>query len=525
MTLEHGESQRTASPRLTAALWAVGIVAISAAGGAALGALSSTTLAAAAAAGAAAAVVPAGAAAWLLRRHRHVTAADRVTLARVVLTGVLTAGLVLVLLDDLAARSWLLAGLAAAALCLDLVDGWVARRSRSATRQGALLDAEADAALLLVLSGLAVDVVGWWVLVIGLMRYLFLLLSWAVPALRQQLPPSRVRRLIGGVQGVAMLGVLAPAVPLAAAAAVAVTALVLLILSFCWDVLALVRRRPAAVERPVSPEWLGQRRRADHQAREQAAELVEALNEHLESAAGAGQTLTVIDVGAGTGSNLAWLAPRLDCVQRWILLDHDTQVLSAVDHPEEIDGVAEIVRVVGSVQQLPALVRDLDAADGAVLVTCSALLDVLSRDDAEALAETICGAAGSRGTAALLSLSVTGEVDFFPPHPFDESIAAAFNAHQRREGRLGPDAVETLVPMLQECGGPTALRATDWQLDHSAEAVLEPYVTERAEVAVEHDPGLASAAEVWVKDRLAQVAAGQLRVRVGHADVLRLPPC
>ena len=170
MTLEHGESQRTASPRLTAALWAVGIVAISAAGGAALGALSSTTLAAAAAAGAAAAVVPAGAAAWLLRRHRHVTAADRVTLARVVLTGVLTAGLVLVLLDDLAARSWLLAGLAAAALCLDLVDGWVARRSRSATRQGALLDAEADAALLLVLSGLAVDVVGWWVLVIGLMR-------------------------------------------------------------------------------------------------------------------------------------------------------------------------------------------------------------------------------------------------------------------------------------------------------------------------------------------------------------------
>ena len=43
-------------------------------------------------------------------------------------------------------------------------------------------------------------------------------------------------------------------------------------------------------------------------------------------------------------ANLAWLAPRLDCVQRWILLDHDTQVLSAVDHPEEIDGVAEIAR-------------------------------------------------------------------------------------------------------------------------------------------------------------------------------------
>lgn len=285
-----------------------------------------------------------------------------------------------------------------------------------------------------------------------------------------------------------------------------------------------------SVERPVSPEWLGQRRRADHRSREQAADLLEALNAHLKSVAAAGEAVTVVDVGAGTGSNLAWLAPRLSCAQRWILVDHDTQVLSALDHPEELDGVDEIIQVVGTVQELPALVQEHTAGKGPVLITCSALLDVLSTADVEALAETISGpaadssiAAAAPTTAALLSLSVTGEVDFSPAHRHDQAIAAAFNAHQRRNGLLGPDAVEAVAPALGQRGAHTALRSTDWQLDQDEDVLVEQYFRERAEVAVEHDPGLEAAAKVWVEDRRVQLAAGQLRVRVGHTDVLSLP--
>ena len=73
-------------------------------------------------------------------------------------------------------------------------------------------------------------------------------------------------------------------------------------------------------------------------------------------------------------------------------------------------------------------------------MTASALLDLLTADEVDALADA-CVAAGC---PALLTLSVTGSVGFFPSEPLDAVFAAAFDAHQRRtvDGRrlLGPDA-------------------------------------------------------------------------------------
>ena len=520
MSGKHVQAQR---PRLRSALWILGTVLVSVAAGAALAGVLSSTWVRTGAAGVGAATVPTIAAVWILRRGcGTVTAADRVTLVRVMLTGVLSAGLVLVVAGDLAPRSWLLVALAAAALTLDAVDGWVARRTHTATPRGATLDTETDAALLLVLSGLAAHSLGWWVLAIGLMRYAFLAVSWVSPRLRLPLQHSRSRRAVGAAQGIAMIAVLVPAAPLTVARTIAVVALVLLALSFARDLIGLLRRS-SAVLRPVSAEWLGQRRRADFRAREQADELIGALNAHIGSVAAAEDVVTVIDVGAGTGSNFAWLAPRLARAQRWILLDHDPQVLSAVDHPEDLVGVKETSRVVGTALGLPALSHQLAADSSLQIITCSALLDVLSPADAQALAETVCGPDSAPGTAALFSLSVTGEVDFSPPHRHDETIAASFNAHQRRAGLLGPDAVAAIVAMLQQRGGRTALRSTDWHLNHAEADLVKRYVTERAEAAVEHEQALCGTAEAWVADRLRQLAAGQLRVRVQHSDVLCLP--
>ena len=60
----------------------------------------------------------------------------------------------------------LLVTLAAVALALDAVDGWVARRTRSATL-GAHFDAEVDAFLIFILSVYVARSVGAWVLAIG----------------------------------------------------------------------------------------------------------------------------------------------------------------------------------------------------------------------------------------------------------------------------------------------------------------------------------------------------------------------
>ena len=45
------------------------------------------------------------------------------------------------------------------------------------------------------------------------------------------------------------------------------------------------------------------------------------------------------------------------------------------------------------------------------------------------------------GLPLLFALTVIGRVTLSPAEPLDARIGAAFNAHQRRGGRLGPDAV------------------------------------------------------------------------------------
>ena len=49
---------------------------------------------------------------------------------------------------------------------------------------------EVDAFLLLVLSAYVGQDLGWWVLVIGLLRYAFVAAGWALPWMRATLPPD-----------------------------------------------------------------------------------------------------------------------------------------------------------------------------------------------------------------------------------------------------------------------------------------------------------------------------------------------
>ena len=85
----------------------------------------------------------------------------------------------------------LLVTLAAIALVLDAVDGWVARRTGTETALGARLDGEVDAFLIAALSVYAATVYGAWVLALGAARYAFLVGEWSRPWMRAPLPPRR----------------------------------------------------------------------------------------------------------------------------------------------------------------------------------------------------------------------------------------------------------------------------------------------------------------------------------------------
>jgi phosphatidylglycerophosphate synthase len=178
---------------------------------------------------------------WLAARHLHAPtfgAANAVTLVR----GALTVMLLALLGMDTAA--WWLVGLATLAAALDGVDGALARRRNEASAFGARFDMETDALLILALAALVWQngKAGVWILLAGLLRYLFVGASFVLPWLRSALPPSRRRQTVCVVQIVSLIGALVPVATQPASAALALAGLIVLIWSFAVDVAYLARQ-------------------------------------------------------------------------------------------------------------------------------------------------------------------------------------------------------------------------------------------------------------------------------------------
>ncbi len=173
------------------------------------------------------------------RRSERFGPANVVTSMRSALVGVI-AGLVVASFTDPIPVA-LLAGLVAPALALDAVDGWVARRTGSTSELGARFDMEVDAFLLLVLSVYVAPALGFWVIVIGALRYLFVVAGWVLPWMRATLPFRYWRKVVTAYAGIALAVAASGLLPGVDSLLVGV-ALALLLESFTRDTLWLVRR-------------------------------------------------------------------------------------------------------------------------------------------------------------------------------------------------------------------------------------------------------------------------------------------
>lgn len=260
-------------------------------------------------------------------------------------------------------------------------------------------------------------------------------------------------------------------------------------------------------ERPIAADWLALRRDADTRAREAARHLLIHLERHLSRRP---EPVTVIDVGAGTGANQAYLAPRLPLATRWVRLDHDESLL----------GVAEgaATHIVGGIEALDVLVGDA-AASGQVLVTCSALLDLLSVAELDELVDVLA----RHRAPGLFSLTVDGSVTLDPVHPDDQRLGAAFDAHQARDGRPGPAAAAHVAARARALGLDVHRAATAWQLSPMDGPLIDRLLAERVEAAIEQQPDLAPAAGDWLDTRRQQFRTRALSVSIGHVDLLLLP--
>lgn len=261
---------------------------------------------------------------------------------------------------------------------------------------------------------------------------------------------------------------------------------------------------------PDFADWLRLREPVDAAAR--SAELVDAVRRRLP----ADRPLVVHDLGSGTGAMTRWLALRLPGPQRWVLHERDAHLrrLAEAEPVCAADGSPVHVETRGSdITRLTAA----DLAD-AHLVTASALLDMLTAEEVE---RTVAACAGH---PTLFAISVLGRVDFTPADPLDARFEAAFNAHQCRTvaGRalLGPDAVAAAVAAFRRRGVPVEVRPSPWRLGPGHALLTVDWLAGWLDAAVDERPELAGVAGAYRGRRLAEAAAGRLRVVLHHADLL-----
>lgn len=282
---------------------------------------------------------------------------------------------------------------------------------------------------------------------------------------------------------------------------------------------------PPAPAATFSAGWLALREAADHRARNDALEAD--LARHL-----AGQKVVrIVDLGAGTGSSLRALAPRLGPRQHWTLLDHDGALegparaqLAAFAQGWRAEGQALVLSLSGREVTVEFARADL-AADPAAplahrpqLVTASAFYDLVSAHWCGRFAAALAGS----GVLVHGALTCDGRDSWTPPHPADAAIAAGFRAHQATDKGFGPaagpDAAAILAAALDQAGYEVSCAESPWRLGPQDGALMAQLAAGTAGAAREAGHVDGATADHWARAR-----AGAQACIIGHLDLLAVP--
>jgi hypothetical protein len=255
-----------------------------------------------------------------------------------------------------------------------------------------------------------------------------------------------------------------------------------------------------------SAEWLALREAIDWRSRSPV------VTEIVAKRVPSDRVVRAVDLAAGAGSNMRFVARALPKAQEWLLLDHDAGLL---DHARQNAGIAFETRVVdlSHVDELRELVSLRD------LVTASALLDLVSEEWLRA----VCAMCHRQRSLVLFALSYDGRITCAPEDPEDELVRSLVNHHQRTEksfGRaLGPEASARASDILQGLGYDVVRDRSDWVLDRESNELQRQLIEGWAAAATAIAPGDTELIRGWRVRRLEHVRAGESSVTVGHEDL------
>ena len=248
----------------------------------------------------------------------------------------------------------------------------------------------------------------------------------------------------------------------------------------------------------------------------------------------------VIDLGAGTGANLRYLAPLLGGSQDWLLADRDPSLLAAIDDRMRIWADSSGARVFEGGRQLIIRATHFECRISCVavnlatgldrvvlpdrcLVTASALLDLVSEDWLAMLAHRSINA----GASVCFTLCYDGRMNWNPPVPEDRNVRDLFNRHQLGNkgfgSALGPNAVRRATDIFEDCGYCTRTEASDWRAKRAHQALQRVLLDDWFDAATEIDPDRASELRKWRERRLVCIESGRSELTVGHTEMIGWP--
>jgi hypothetical protein len=279
-----------------------------------------------------------------------------------------------------------------------------------------------------------------------------------------------------------------------------------------------------------SAQWLGLREPVDHRSRNQALQ-VQVINYLAQVKTVYPGSVHVTDLGSGTGSNLRALAPHLNSIQYWTLVDYDQTLLHIARSTLLAWADSEIESAQTSSTQVKTLsIRKLNKTiivkfkcvdllndyqavlnEPTDLITAAAFFDLVAKP-------WLTKFCASLSKPLYTVLTYDGNEKWSPPELIDADILKAFHQHQRTDkgfgSALGPTASECLQSLLRDQQFTTVCAPSPWILNHQDSALIKQLSIGTAEAVREMATLAVTAVNQWEQSRM-----HASRCEIGHIDI------
>jgi len=278
-------------------------------------------------------------------------------------------------------------------------------------------------------------------------------------------------------------------------------------------------------------DWLSERYPFDVEARNKALE--SKVVAHLAEKS----SITLVDVGAGTGSNFLYFVEQLPQSQKWYLVEQNESLKKATIrrlkdyasyHKYNFERKKDTVKITSikrditvtilndSLLNLAELI-DLKKVD---LVLANAVFDLFSAAQIDQLVSLIT----QNKLAFYHTLSYEG-MTFNPTDPFDEVFIDTYNEHMERPqafGKaLGRHASQYMVKSFEAAKSTVQSAPSKWQIE-AVDIKMHYYLLNFMENALgEMDlaPAIQQNFKKWIQRKKDLIITGQQRLEIAHLDV------